>query len=191
MKSLKTTLVALTFSAITLVPSISALAQANLADLQATAGTVISVDANTGSDVNAAIGQPLRTLQAAVNQAVLNSSRGLATKVLVSPGEYRETLNINETSSQAAPITFEALNSGNGNCFWIRYPDASISRLKQRVHFVLYMELQLRPLRHTEWLAEQQSNGNHSSQRNGLRERCSAHTSPIRFLHEGGHVLRG
>ena len=112
MKFMKTTLVALTFSAVTLVPSISALAQANLADLQGTAGTVISVDANTGSDVNAGIGQPLRTLQAAVNQALINSSRGLATKVLVGPGEYRESLNIDQADSQAAPITFEALTTG-------------------------------------------------------------------------------
>lgn len=112
MKSMKTTLVALTFSATTLVPSVSALAQANLADLQGTAGTVISVDANTGSDVNAGIGQPLRTLQAAVDKALINSSRGLATKVLVGPGEYRESLNINQTASAAAPITFEAKTMG-------------------------------------------------------------------------------
>src|SRR6476661_1545483 len=111
MKFMKT-IVALTFSAIALVPSISALAQANIADLQGTAGTVITVDANTGSDVNAGIGQPLKTLQAAVDKALINSSRGLATKVLVNAGEYRETLNIDQTSSQAAPITFEALTVG-------------------------------------------------------------------------------
>ena len=111
MKSMKT-IVALSFSAITLVPSISALAQANIADFQGTAGTVLTVDANTGSDVNAGFGQPLRTLQAAVDKALINSSRGLATKVLVSPGEYRETLNIEQTSSAAAPITFEALTIG-------------------------------------------------------------------------------
>ena len=111
MKFMKT-IVALTFSAIALVPSISALAQANIADLQGTAGTVLTVDANTGSDVNVGIGQPLRTLQAAVDKALINSSRGLATKVLVSPGEYRETLNIEQTSSTAAPITFEALTTG-------------------------------------------------------------------------------
>ncbi len=111
MKFMKT-IVALTFSAITLVPSISALAQANLAALQGTAGTVISVDANSGSDVNAGIGQPLKTLQAAVDKALINSSRGLATKVLVSPGEYREMLSINQPAAQAAPITFEALQAG-------------------------------------------------------------------------------
>jgi Right handed beta helix region len=92
--------------------SADVLAQANIADLQGTVGTVLTVDANTGADVNAGIGQPLKTLQAAVDKALINSSRGLATKVLIGPGEYRETLNIDETSSQLAPITFEALQTG-------------------------------------------------------------------------------
>jgi hypothetical protein len=87
-------------------------AQANMADLQGSVGTVITVDANIGSDVNPVIGQPLKTLQAAVDQALINSSRGVASKVLIGPGEYRETLNIDQTSSQLAPITFEALQTG-------------------------------------------------------------------------------
>src|SRR3954452_23198861 len=69
-------------------------AQANMADLQAGVGTVLTVDANTGTDVNAGIGQPLKTLQAAVGQALTNSARGLATRVVISPGEYRESLDI-------------------------------------------------------------------------------------------------
>ena len=64
----------------TITPSTFVFAQANLADLQFNVGTVITVDANTGSDVNAGIGQPLKTLQAAVDKALINSSRGLATR---------------------------------------------------------------------------------------------------------------
>ena len=96
----------------TLAPSTFVFAQANLADLQFNVGTVLTVDANTGSDVNAGIGQPLKTLQAAVDKALINSSRGLATRVLISPGDYRETLNIDQSSSQAAPISFEAVTAG-------------------------------------------------------------------------------
>ena len=96
----------------TMTPSTIAFAQANLADLQLNVGTVITVDGDTGSDVNPGIGQPLKTLQAAVDQALTNSARGLATKVLIGPGEYRESLNVEATSSQVAPITFEALQAG-------------------------------------------------------------------------------
>ncbi len=94
------------------LPTTLVFAQANMADLQGGVGTVLTVDANTGADVNAGIGQPLKTLQAAVDQALTNSARGLATRVLISPGEYRESLNIEATSSQEAPITFEALQAG-------------------------------------------------------------------------------
>lgn len=102
------TIVALSFAAVTL-PSVSALAQANVNEAQ---GAVLTVDANLGSDVNAGIGQPLRTLQAAVDKAVANSSNGLPTKVLISPGEYRETLNFIGGSSNTAAITMQAMQPG-------------------------------------------------------------------------------
>jgi hypothetical protein len=108
MKFMKT-IVALCFATVTL-PSVSALAQANVAEAQS---AVLTVDANLGSDVNAGIGQPLKTLQAAIDKAVLNSSNGLPTRVLISPGEYRETLNFTGNSSGTAPaITMQAMQPG-------------------------------------------------------------------------------
>src|SRR5450759_370752 len=84
------TIVALCFATVTL-PSVSALAQANVNEAQ---GAVLTVDANLGSDVNAGIGQPLKTLQAAIDKAVANSSNGLPTRVLISPGEYLSLIHI-------------------------------------------------------------------------------------------------
>lgn len=94
------------------LPTTLVFGQANMADLQGGVGTVVTVDASTGSDENAGIGQPFKTLQAAVEQALTNSTRGMATKLLIAAGEYRETLNIDATSSQLAPITFEAMHPG-------------------------------------------------------------------------------
>ncbi len=97
---------AVTFSAV------SVIAQANIAGNQST--TIIMVDAYSGSDVAAGVvGQPLKTLQAAVGQALINNSRGIGTKVLVNPGVYREVLNLSANTAQTtAPITIEAAQVG-------------------------------------------------------------------------------
>lgn len=100
---------ALSLTAVTL-SSVGVFAQANVAENQS---TVLTVDARSGSDVSAGISQPLKTLQAAVDKALVNNSHGIGTRVLINPGVYRETLKFNASNGQtAAPITIEAVQTG-------------------------------------------------------------------------------
>jgi Right handed beta helix region len=86
-------------------------AQANVNENQTRS---IYVDAQIGSDVNmGSSAMPVRSLQAAVNQAIANNQQSIGTKILVGPGVYRESLNILPSSGQtSAPITFQASSTG-------------------------------------------------------------------------------
>lgn len=71
----------------------------------------IYVDAANGSDLSPGTQQkPLRTLNQAVNAAVAQSQKGIATKVTVLPGTYRESIAI--SGSSGAPLTIEAATAG-------------------------------------------------------------------------------
>src|ERR1700750_2695707 len=85
--------------------------QANVIENQT---TVIYVDGQSGSDSNAgAISSPLKTIQAAVNKANINNQKSIGTKIVVNPGVYRESVNVNPVSGlTAAPLTIEAATSG-------------------------------------------------------------------------------
>lgn len=86
-------------------------AQANVTENQT---TVLYVDAQTGSDSNSgASSAPLKTIQAAINKANSNNQKSIGTRVVVNPGVYRETVNIDPVSGQtAAPLTVQAAKNG-------------------------------------------------------------------------------
>lgn len=103
-----------------LLASSAAYAQASVNE---NATSSIYVDAASGSDQNidaqssagvsrGSVKAPFKTLQAAINLAAAGSSRGVATKVVVNPGVYRETVKIPGASSQAAPLIIEAASVG-------------------------------------------------------------------------------
>jgi Right handed beta helix region len=76
--------------------------------------THIFVDASAGSDVaSGLISSPLKTIQAAISKAQANNKKGIATKVVINPGVYRETLNMPKVSGQTgASITLQAAATG-------------------------------------------------------------------------------
>lgn len=88
-----------------------AFAQANVVENQK---TYLYVNASTGRDSNSgSAAAPLKTIGAAAARALANNNRGAGTKVLISPGVYRESVYIQPSSQyKGAPITFQALTSG-------------------------------------------------------------------------------
>jgi parallel beta-helix repeat protein len=62
-------------------------------------------DSNTG-----AYAKPLATVQAALNKAIAYGNAGIGTKMIISPGVYREALNVSYHGS--APITIQAATTG-------------------------------------------------------------------------------
>lgn len=96
--------------AVLCLTGICASAQANVTE---NAGAYIYVDAYSGSDGSSgAAGSPLQTIQAAVNQANSNNRKGVGTKIIVNPGVYRETVNIDDQGSTGATLTVEAAKPG-------------------------------------------------------------------------------
>jgi hypothetical protein len=72
------------------------------------------VDAQSGSDMLAGSkAAPLRTLQAAVDQAEASVANNIGTKIVVNPGVYRESLNLGGSSSTGATFTIQAAVTGS------------------------------------------------------------------------------
>lgn len=85
--------------------------QANVVENQA---AVLYVDAQSGSDSNSgSASSPFKTIQAAVNKANTNNQKSIGTKIVVNPGVYRETVNIDPvTGLTTVPLTIEAATNG-------------------------------------------------------------------------------
>ena len=90
------------------VNATEAYAQANITESKNAAA--VFVDAASGSDQNSGvIVSPLRTLQAAIKKAAVKSDLSIPTKIVLSPGVYREAVNIPESSSQTSgTLTLES-----------------------------------------------------------------------------------
>ena len=85
-----------------------AFAQASINENQT---TYLHVNGSTGSDSNPGTSsRPFKTIQAGVNRAIADARSGIGTKVLISPGTYRETVNIAYRSN--VPITVQAVTNG-------------------------------------------------------------------------------
>ena len=67
-----------------------------------------AADSNPGTDAVA----PLRTIQRAVDLALEHAAAGEATRILIHPGTYRETVDIADRGETAPPLTLEAVESG-------------------------------------------------------------------------------
>ncbi|WP_348261614.1 Ig-like domain repeat protein [Telmatobacter sp. DSM 110680] len=76
--------------------------------------SVLYVNAQTGSDSNSgSSSSPLKTIQAAVNKANSNNQKSIGTKIIVSAGVYRESVNVDPISGMtSAPLTIEAAQNG-------------------------------------------------------------------------------
>ena len=85
-------------------------AQANVNENQ---HTYIYVDANNGSDGSSGSSSaPLQTIQAAINAANSYNRQGVAVKVIVNAGVYRETVDISSYASTGAALTVESSTPG-------------------------------------------------------------------------------
>ncbi len=72
------------------------------------------VDAQSGSDMLAGSNTaPLKTLQAAVDQAQASVANNIGTKIIVNPGVYRESLNLGGSGSTGATFTIQAAVTGS------------------------------------------------------------------------------
>ncbi len=89
----------------------AARSQANIVENET---SVLFVDAQKGSDSNSgASSSPFKTIQAAVNKANINNQKSVGTKIIVSAGVYRETVNVDAVSGlTSAPLTIQAATNG-------------------------------------------------------------------------------
>jgi hypothetical protein len=76
--------------------------------------TEIYVNGETGSDTNpGTVAQPLKTISAAASLAEANNHNGVATRVIILPGTYRESVSLlSAAQDTTAPMTFEAQTNG-------------------------------------------------------------------------------
>jgi len=85
-------------------------AQANVIENES---TTLYVDAKLGSDSNSgAQGSPFKTVQAAVNKANSLNQQGIGVKLILNAGVYRESVNIGNYKTTAAPLTIQAAVTG-------------------------------------------------------------------------------
>ncbi|HEX5234687.1 MAG TPA: right-handed parallel beta-helix repeat-containing protein [Silvibacterium sp.] len=93
-----------------MIPGIRTLAQANINENQS---HFFYVNGSWGSNSNpgTSSSRPLKTIQAAVNKAISYAKSGIGTKVMISPGTYRETVTLNYRSN--VPITLQADSAGS------------------------------------------------------------------------------
>jgi Abnormal spindle-like microcephaly-assoc'd, ASPM-SPD-2-Hydin len=107
----RTPIVFLAFLFLLAIPS-TIFAQANVNEGLETA--FIYVNGNTGSDNNSGTkSDPLKTVGAAVAMAVSNNHKGVGSRVVISPGTYRESLSLGHgNESTNLPMTFEAATNG-------------------------------------------------------------------------------
>jgi hypothetical protein len=94
------------------------------ADVTESQATPIFVDSEKGSDLAVTsafssatnvgtIAAPLQSIQAAINLANTRIQNNVATKIVVNPGVYRESLNLEALSGQtSAALTIEAATAG-------------------------------------------------------------------------------
>src|SRR3954469_10605819 len=96
--------------AILCLTGIRASAQAHVNENQ---NTYIYVDADSGSDGNSgAASAPLQTIQAGINKANTFNRQGVAVKVIVNAGVYRETVTIGSWANTGATFTLESATPG-------------------------------------------------------------------------------
>ncbi len=104
------TIAAFLFAATSLVSN-AAFGQASVSE---NGSSTIYVNAASGVDTYAGTGsQPVRTLGAAIAKANANNARGIGSNIVVSPGVYREAINVVGQSS--APITIQASSVGTSS----------------------------------------------------------------------------
>ena len=85
-----------------------AFAQSNVTENESKA---IYVNAASGRDAfPGTAAQPTQTIQAALNKAITSAQAGAGTTIMIAPGTYRETLNINSTGN--GTITLQASTPG-------------------------------------------------------------------------------
>lgn len=85
-----------------------AYAQSNINENQ---NTTLYVNGSAGSNSNSgAYGHPLKTIQAGVNKAISYAKSGIGTRLMISPGTYRESVTVNYRSK--VPITVQATTTG-------------------------------------------------------------------------------
>jgi len=96
----------------TLLCAASGWAQANVDESKET--TQIYVDAAAGSDSGSGTAaSPYKTIGRALTDSNKNSSKGVATRVIVNPGTYRESLDIGRSAgSNPAAMTLQAATAG-------------------------------------------------------------------------------
>jgi len=76
--------------------------------------TKIYVDASSGADVNPGTSsRPLQTIRRAAQIAMVNYRNGASTTIVINPGTYRESIELEGTGAgSTASIAFEAARSG-------------------------------------------------------------------------------
>lgn len=110
------------------------------ADVNESLETVqLYVNAQTGSDTNPGTSaKPLKTISAAAGLAETNNRNKVGTRVIILPGTYRETINLQATGKDTtSPETFEAQTKGtvivSGGDIWTGW-QASSGNSKVFVH---------------------------------------------------------
>lgn len=90
------------------ISTASALGQSSIDENQK---TYLYVNGSSGSNSNPGTSsRPFKTIQAGVNKAIADARSYIGTKVMISPGTYRETVTLNYSSH--VPITVEATTAG-------------------------------------------------------------------------------
>ena len=104
-------LLAASIRAVLVLSGTQVFAQANVNENQE---TYLYVDANAGSDTNSGSQQsPFQTIQTAVNVANALNQGGTGARIIINPGIYRESVNIQYDQSTTAPLTVQAATSGS------------------------------------------------------------------------------
>jgi hypothetical protein len=100
------------FIAVSTFSPITAWTQANVNESQES--VFIYVNGSTGLDANPGTqAAPLKTIAAAAARATTNNHNGAGTRVIISPGTYRESVLLGAGSSNTtAPITVQAATNG-------------------------------------------------------------------------------
>jgi parallel beta-helix repeat protein len=103
----KNALAAAVLAACTIYSS-HAFAQASVVENEPKA---IYVNAASGNDINPGTAvQPTQTIQAALNKAITSANAGVGAKIMIAPGTYHESLNVNSTGQ--GTITIQASTLG-------------------------------------------------------------------------------
>ncbi len=95
--------------------SVSSLASAQATVNESLETKTFYVNGTTGSDNNpGTVAEPFQTINKAAAVAISHKNNGVGSKVLISPGLYREAIILNGRPKQSAlPITFQAVTNGS------------------------------------------------------------------------------